>query len=274
MPVSALLLAGTAAFVHAGWNLIVARARDPQAAAGVAAVIGCAFLAPAAALTWDVSQAAVPYIVASAVLHIVYFATLAGGYELGDLSSVYPLARGSAPVLVLIVSVAALGAHLSTAAVVGVLAVGGGVIAIRGLGRGAGPRAIALALLCGVTIAAYTLVDKEGLKHAAPVPYLSAMQVFPAVVYLLIMLRLRGRPAIRQAVRPLTALAGMGMMGAYALVLAALKLAPAAPVSAVRETSVLIATLFAAFATRERVGPARLAGAAAITAGIAAIALG
>jgi drug/metabolite transporter (DMT)-like permease len=273
VPVSALLLAGSAAFIHAGWNLVIARARDPQAAAAVAAAMGCAALVPVAVLTWDVDSAAAPYIAASALLHVVYFATLAEGYAVGDLSSVYPLARGSAPVLVLVVSVALLGARLSAAAVMGVIAVGFGVIAIRGLRGGADSRAIGLALLCGVTIAAYTLVDKEGLKHAAPVPYLGAMQVLPAAAYLALTLRLRGRAAVRGSVGPRTALAGLGMMSAYALVLAALKLAPAAPVSAVRETSVLIAVSVAAVATRERVSRGRLVGALAITGGIAAIAL-
>ncbi|MEA2375956.1 MAG: hypothetical protein QOD53_2419 [Thermoleophilaceae bacterium] len=274
MPVSALLLAGAAAFLHAAWNLIVAQARDPQAAAAVAAVTGCAFLVPTAALMWDVSPAAVPYIAASALLHVVYFATLAGGYELGDLSSVYPLARGSAPVLVLVVSLVALGADLSTASVLGVVAIGTGIVAIRGLRRGADGRAVALALVCGMTIAAYTLVDKEGLKHAEPIPYLAAMQVLPATVYLYLTRRLRGAAAIQAAIGRLTLVAGVAMMAAYALVLAALQLAPAAPVSAVRESSVLLATAYAAVATHERVGPWRLAGAVAITAGIAAIALG
>ena len=131
------------------------------------------------------------------------------GYELGDLTSVYPLARGSAPVLVLVVSVAALGAHLSTAAVMGVIAVGGRHrhSGLQGAGRIAGD---CVGAGCGVTIAAYTLVDKEGLKHAAPVPYLGAMQVLPALVYLSLTMRLRGRPAVRPPLARSTALAGSG----------------------------------------------------------------
>jgi drug/metabolite transporter (DMT)-like permease len=158
--------------------------------------------------------------------------------------------------------------------VLGVVAIGTGIVAIRGLRRGADGRAVALALVCGMTIAAYTLVDKEGLKHAEPIPYLAAMQVLPATVYLYLTRRLRGAAAIQAAIGRLTLVAGVAMMAAYGLVLAALQLAPAAPVSAVRESSVLLATAYAAVATHERVGPWRLAGAVAITAGIAAIALG
>ena len=199
---------------------------------------------------------------------------LAGGYAAGDLSSVYPLARGTAPVLVLLVSVAFLGAHVSAPAAAGVLAIAGGVIAIRGVRREAAAGGVALALLCGVTIAAYTLVDKEGLKHAAAISYLGAMIPAPALAYLLMVRRRRPAREVRAAFGPISVLVGCGMVGAYALALAALTHAPAAPVSAVRESSVLIATAFAAVVLRERSGRVRLAAAVAITAGIAAIALG
>src|SRR5437868_292417 len=119
-----------AACVHAAWNIIVARARDPEAATALGAVAGAIVLAPFAIATWRVGGAAVPYLVASAVLHVAYFWFLAGGYAAGELSSVYPLARGSAPVLVLIVSVAFLGADVSALAAVGVIAIAVGVVAI------------------------------------------------------------------------------------------------------------------------------------------------
>jgi len=274
MPAVAFLLAGGAAFVHAAWNVLVARARDPEAATALGAVAGSVLLAPVAAATWDVRAAAVPYIAASAVLHVGYFGFLAGGYAAGDLSSVYPLARGTAPVLVLLVSVAFLGVHVSAPAAAGVLAIAGGVIAIRGVRREAAAGGVALALLCGVTIAAYTLVDKEGLKHAAAISYLGAMIPAPALAYLLMVRRRRPAREVLAAFGPISVLVGCGMVGAYALALAALTHAPAAPVSAVRESSVLIATAFAAVVLRERSGRVRLAAAVAITGGIAAIALG
>ena len=274
MPAIAFALAAGAAVVHATWNIVVARARDPEAATALGAVAGCVLLAPFAAAAWDVRGAAVPYIVASAVLHLAYFAFLAGGYAIGELSSVYPLARGSAPVLILLVSVVFLGAHVSALAAVGVVAIASGVVAIRGIRREAAAGGVAMALLCGVTIAAYTLVDKEGLKHAAAIPYLGVMIPAPAVAYLALITRRRGAAAVRAALGWLSVVTGCGMVGAYALALAALTHAPAAPVSAVRETSVLIATAFAAAVLRERAGWVRLVAAAAITGGIVAIALG
>jgi drug/metabolite transporter (DMT)-like permease len=243
----------------------------------VALPVGAALLVPFGIVFWDVDSAAVPYIAASAVLETAYFFLLTGGYASGELSAVYPLVRGSAPVLVLAVSVAFLGARLSAGAALGVLAVGAGVVAIRGVRRQAPARAVGLALLCGATVAGYTLIDNEGVTHAGPVPYFTLVVAPVALLSLLAVMRSRGWPALRAYAagsRVTVAAAGVGMVGAYLLTLAALKLAAAAPVAAVRETSVLIAVLAAAALGRERITPARLAAAAAITAGTAAIALG
>jgi len=264
VPTSALVLAALAASVHAIWNLLIADAADPREAAAAALPAGVALLAPFAFVFWRVDAAAVPYIVASAALETAYFVLLTAGYARGELTAVYPLVRGSAPVLVLLVSVLFLGASLSALAAIGVAAVGVGVTAIR-VRREASASGVGLALLCGATVAGYTLVDKEGLKHAGPIPYLALVLVVPALAALMAGRRLPRGPGLA---------AGAGMVGAYALALAALRLAPAAPVAAIRETSVLIAVLVAALIGRERVGRLRLVAAAAVTAGAAAIALG
>ena len=265
MPTSALVLAALAASVHAIWNLLIAGAADPRDAAAAALPAGVALLAPFAVVFWRVDAAAVPYIVASAALETAYFVLLTAGYARGELTAVYPLVRGSAPVLVLLVSVVFLGASLSALAAIGVVAVGVGVTAIRGMRREASASGVGLALLCGATVAGYTLIDKEGLKHAGPIPYLALVLVVPALAALMAGRRLPRGPGLA---------AGAGMVGAYALALAALRLAPAAPVAAIRETSVLIAVLAAALIGREPVGRLRLAAAAVVTAGAAAIALG
>lgn len=255
--------------VHAGWNLLLAGARDPRAAAALALAVGVVLLVPFAVALWDVDGDALPYVAASAAFEAAYFWLLTAGYARGELSAVYPLVRGSAPVLVLAVSVAFLGAGLSAAAAVGVVAIAAGVVAIRGVRREAGARAAGMALLCGATVAGYTLVDNEGVRHAGPVPYLTLVLAPVALIALGVARRARVR------VPRTTALAaGAGMVGAYLLTLAALKLAAAAPVAAVRETSVLLAVLAAAALGRERVGPVRVLAALAITAGVAAIALG
>ena len=232
---------------------------------------------PFAVAFWDVDAAAVPYIAVSAVLEAAYFFLLTAGYDRGDLSAVYPLVRGSAPVLVLAVSVAFLGATPSAAAALGVVGVGVGVVAIRVLGRTAPVAAVGLALLCGATVAGYTLVDNEGVTHAGPVPYLTLVLAPLAVLSLLAVRRSRGWPALAAYARSSRAsviAAGIGMVGAYVLTLAALRLAAAAPVAAVRETSVLIAVVAATAMGQERLDRVRLAAAAAVAAGTAAIALG
>jgi drug/metabolite transporter (DMT)-like permease len=274
LPASAFALALAAAFVHATWNMLVARARDPQAATALGGVIGALLLVPFAVLTWRVDAAALPFAAASAVIHVAYFALLARGYALGELSTVYPLARGTAPVLVLVGAAVALGESPSAVQVCGVVAVGAGVLMVRGgLGRDVDRAGEVLGLLVGVTIAAYTVVDKRGVEDAAALPYLLLLEGPSALVYLAMVSRSRGR-AVFTELRWLTVVAGIGMVGAYGLVLAALQRGPAAGVAATRETSILIATLYGAVVLGERVTRFRVFGAASIVAGVAAVALG
>jgi drug/metabolite transporter (DMT)-like permease len=271
LPLDALALALAAAVVHALWNLLTARAGESQVAAGVALGIGAVVFAPVAALTWDVRPGVAPYAVASVVLELAYLALLATAYQRAPLSVVYPVARGTAPVLVLAISVLALGASLPAGAVAGVLAIGGGVLLVRGTARGG--RGTALGLAVAACIAGYTLVDNAALDHAAAVPYLELVMAPTAVLYLAGAARFRGLRALAAELRPSTAIAGLGMFGAYALALAALVRAAAAPVAAVRESSVVIATGLAAVVLHEHVARRRWLGAVLVVAGIAAIAL-
>jgi drug/metabolite transporter (DMT)-like permease len=274
VPSGALGLALAAACTHALWNLLLARARDPEAATAVALVIAVVVFAPVAAATWDVSGRAVPYIVASAALELAYFALLAAAYARAELSLVYPLARGLAPVLVLAVAVAALGAGTSVAQVAGVVAVGAGVLLVRGLAGERDTTGTLLAVAVAAAIAGYTLVDKDGLHHADPIPYLWLVLVPVALGYAAAQLRVRGGAALRAETGTTTFVAALAMFGAYALALAALRLAPAAAVAAVRESSVVVATALAALVLHEEVTPQRVTGAALVAGGVAAIALG
>jgi drug/metabolite transporter (DMT)-like permease len=260
--------------VHASWNLLIARARDPQAATAVAGVIGAVLLLPVVIVVWHVEARALPFAATSAAIHVAYFSLLALAYVRADLSVVYPLARGSAPVLVLIGAVLVLNESPSAAQALGVLAVGMGVLLVRGLRTEGDRTGELLGLAVGVSIAAYTVVDKQGVAYASPLPYLLLLNGPASLVYLGLQARRRGGAVLRAELRPITALAGAGMMGAYGLTLAALKLGPASGVAATRETSILIATAFGAVVLHERVGPMRAAGAAAIVAGVAAVALG
>ena len=273
MPPGAVALALGAAVLHAVWNLLLARAEDTDAATAVALAIGVALFAVPAALLWEVDASAWPYIAASAVFEIGYVITLAAGLGRGDLSVVYPLARGSAPVLVLAVSAGALGAATSPWQVAGVALVAVGILLVRGMSRPDDPTVVALALACGACIAGYTLVDSRGLDHAAALPYLWVVMALSAGAYLPLIARTRGRAALTGALTPATVVAGALFFGAYLLVLAALRLAEPGPVAAVRETSVVIATALGYVILREPVTRARAAGAAVVVTGIALVAL-
>jgi drug/metabolite transporter (DMT)-like permease len=273
VPAGALALALGAAVVHAVWNLLLARAPDTEAATAVALGLSVLLFALPALLLWDVESGAWPYVAASAAFEVGYVATLAGGLRRGDLSVVYPLARGSAPVLVLAVSAGLLGAATSAWQVAGVGLVAAGVVLVRGLRRPDEPAAVALALACGACIAGYTVVDSYGLDHAAALPYLWIVMALTACAYLPAVAVSRGPASLRAAVRLDTVVAAVLFFGAYLLVLAALRLAEPGPVAAVRETSVVIATALGALILRERVTPARAAGAAVVVAGAALIAL-
>lgn len=273
MPLSALFLALAAAALHALWNLLIARARDPEAATAVALIAAAIAFAPVAVVTWDVDADAWPYIVASATLELAYFALLAAAYRRSELGLVYPLARGLAPVFVLVAAAVVLGTDPSVGEVVGVAAITVGVFLVRGIGRSADRRGTLFAVVIAGCISAYTLVDKEGMQHAAPLPYLELVLAGPALVYAAGLASARGRPAVRAEIGIPAIAAGLAMFGAYAFVLAALDRAAAAPVAAVRETSVVLATVLAARVLHERVTPARLAGAVVVAGGVAVLAL-
>ena len=269
MPVSAFLLALAAAFVHALWNLLLARARDPEAAGAVALLAAVVVFAPVAALQWELESEAWPYIAASSLLELVYFALLGAAYRRAEVSVVYPLARGVAPVLVLVVGVLALDAETSAAQAVGVVPRGRRRAArARAAPAGRGVDGVLFGLAIACSIAAYTLVDDEGIRFANAVTYLELVLVARDRVRARSRLAQGPLGAARRA-EPATVVAGVGMWVAYGLVLAALARAEAAPVAAVRETSIVIATVGAALFLHERVGPSRLAGAVLVAVGVA-----
>lgn len=274
MPISALLLALAAAVVHAAWNLLLSGAEDTHSASAVGLLAGAVVFAPVALMGWRFDSAALPYVAGSSALELFYMVLLSTAYSVAAMSFVYPIARGSAPVLVLVAGAIVVGAGVSLPAAAGVVLVAAGILLVRGVRASAPPRELGLALSVGACIAGYTLVDKHGIVHAAPVAYLEAVFGVTAIAYVLGAWRARGRAALRAAVRWSTLLAGVGFFGAYALTLAALRLAPAASVAAVRESSVVIATAVLAISGREKVGVERVAGAVAVVAEIALISLG
>jgi drug/metabolite transporter (DMT)-like permease len=282
MSAGALGLALGAAFLHALWNVLLAGSRDSVAATGALLLFGVLLLAPAALVVGGgVSSSAIPFIAASAALELAYFVLLARAYRGGELGVVYPVARGSAPVLVLGAAVLGLGKGVSGLAALGVVLVAGGVLLLgmssvgpfrRHIRDQEGPhsRDLVLGLAIGGAIAGYTLVDSEGLDHADPLPYLFLIAAVCAVAYNGALIVSGRATELRAEMSGRTLLTAAATFGAYAMVLAALELAPAAPVAAVRESSIVVAAVMAwLFLGEER----RLGGAVVVAAGVALIGL-
>lgn len=264
-----------AALLHAGWNALVKINADPLVAlalmttgAALAALCALPFVAPPGA-------AAVPWLAGTLCIHALYKFCLLRAYAVGDFGHVYPLARGTAPLLVTLVSVGVVGEHLDGATLVAVGLLTGGVIslAFRGgaLPFASDPRPVLYALATASLIAGYSVVDALGARTAAsPHGYAVWLFLLDAVpIVTLTLLRRRGRllQAVRSHWRP--GLAGGAMsLAAYWLVLWAMTVSPMAPVSALRETSVLFAALLSVIVLRERFGPVRALATLCVACGI------
>lgn len=272
LPTLALVL--FAAVIHAIWNLIVVQSRDRIATTAVVIVFGAIAALPVALLLWRVEPQAWVYIALSSALELVYFALLVAAYERADMSLVYPIARGSAPVFVLAMAVAFLGAPTSAAQIIGVALVAVGVSVVRGLRGGASWRNVVLALCVGLSIAAYVVVDKEGVRYADPITYGTLILGIPGIVAVAFVAARGGAGRLRRAFDWRSALGGVFSIAAYALVLIALTSAPAASVAAVRESSVVIAALLGAVVLKERGGSERVIGSVIVLVGVALVVAG
>ena len=265
MSSTALALALGAAFLHAVWNLLLRGSRDSEASTAVAVVTFVVALAPIAVFTWDVEGRAWRYVVPSAALEVAYVALLAPAYRRYELSVVYPVARGLAPVAALVIALVAVRTHVSGGEVAGVLVVAVGVLLVRGAREG---RGAALGALIACAIGGYTVVDRYGIRHADAPSYAMLVMIAAATVYP----PLVGLRRVRAAVSPRAVVVGVLSAAAYLLVLLALRRASAPAVAAVRETGVVIAAILAAVFLRERVTATRFAGAVAVAVGVALLA--
>ena len=270
---TALTIVLIAAVLHASWNAIVKGAGDRALAMAVVAlahvVVGgiALFFVPAPA------PASWPYIIASAIIHYAYYAFLFLSYRYGDLSHVYPIARGIAPMLVALGALVFAGEMLVPKAWGGVIAVslGIGLLAFRRNGALTADRpAVLSALATGLMIATYSVNDGIGIRLSdAPAAYIAWIFFLEFPITLVILMRRGGAPW-RLPVRA-TAIAFIGgllSVLAYGLVLYAKTIAPLAAVSAVRESSVIIAALIGVVLFGERPWGRRVLAAAVVAGGV------
>ena len=279
-PVVLVLLAG-AAVLHVVWNVLLKTSGDPLATSARAVGWGLLFATPPVGAAWWVAgrpefpAAALALAGASAVVELFYFVFLSAAYRRGDLSTVYPIARGSAPLLAVLIGLFILGERLTPLGYVGVVLLLGGLWLVR-RPVGAGP-AVGFALLTGVTIATYSAIDRLGVQAAPPWLYGWALWVLTYValrVWLLVLRLARPAPLPARGPRSRAAVLGGAMIGAWMLVLGALSIAPLAAVAPLRESAIVLATGWGVLRLGEREGaPARLVGAAGIAAGVVLLAL-
>ncbi len=254
-----------AAALHAGWNALVKSGIDKRVAM-TAVVLGHAPFALAALLVAPFpDRASWPLLGASVALHVGYSLFLIRAYRLGDLSQVYPIARGVAPMLVAGVSMAALGVRLAPLELLAVASIAAGVMSLSLARRGDGrPNrgAATAALITGGFIAGYSLVDGYGARlSGSPVGYFAVSALGATVVYSALMARLRPgtlRAAVRDGRRVMLVGGGASFV-AYSLVMWAFTEAPIALVAALRETSILVAVLIGVLAFGEKLDLAKAA---------------
>lgn len=262
-----------AALLHASWNALVRVGANKVTTMLILTVVQGG-LGLAIALTRDLpSQHVWPWLLASGVFHAAYKAFLAFAYEHGDLSRVYPIARGAAPLIVLAISAAFLTEPLRPLEITAILVLGTGILL---MGRGAflngeSARLVPLALASAAMTAGYSIVDGLGARLSGDaVMYVAWLFILDAALLTPVLLWMRGRTILRAApkVWALGALAASFSYGAYAIVVWAMTLAPIALVTALRETSILFAVLIGWLAFGERMDRMKSAAALLILSGV------
>ena len=284
MPVQELSLGITlavlgAGLLHAGWNALLKSAPggDPMLDTATVVAGSCVWALVVLPFVPLPDPSAWKFIAASTVIHFAYYVTLAHAYRTGDLSFAYPLMRGSAPLIVAVLGVAFLQELPTTHAMLGIVLICTGIVSIAFVRRERHPAAAARwAFANAAIIAAYTLVDGSGARASgnalAFVTWLIFIEGLPFIAWILWRRRAAGAAYLQRGWRR-GLVGGAASLAAYGIVLFAMTRAPVAAVAALRETSVLFAALIGAVWLKEGFGAMRLAGAASVAVGIAALKL-
>ncbi len=283
---AALGLVLGAAFVHATWNLLAKRVGGGPAFIWLFGTVSSAIYAPLAMgvvllVRPHIGAVQLVFLAGTAVFHLAYFLMLQSGYRTGDLSLVYPLARGTGPMLSTASAVVFFGEHPTPVAMAGTLLIGVGIFLLTGnprrLGERGARRAVRFALLTGAMIATYTLWDKRAVSVLGIPPVLldwssnlgRALLLTPVALA-----RFEDVRAVWRAHRREVILVAVLTPMAYILVLTALVFTPVSYVAPAREISILVGTVMGARLLAEGDAARRLAAAGAMVLGVAALAIG
>ncbi len=289
MPAAALILVLLSAVAHAGWNFLLKRALDHEAFVWWIQVAMTVLFLPLAVIIFvlePLGSRAWLFVVGTGILHSFYFVFLGRAYARGDLSQIYPIARGTGPALVPILGILILGEQVSVPAIAGIVTVLVGIFIVYWSGRLAlilrHPLTILrepgnlYAVATGLFIAAYSIWDKVGVGYVAPFLYMYLMALSTGIILTPYVLGRRGLAALRDEWRAnawtIVAVGALTFF-AYGLVLSALTVSRVSYVGPSREIGIVMAVLLGSLVLKEPFGRGRILGSCFIVAGVAAIAL-
>ncbi len=289
MTAFALGLVLLSALCHATWNLLLKRAGNQEVFAWALLISTSVVLLPLGVglfLSHPVAGPGYWFVLVSAALQAFYFVMLGRAYSRGDLGLVYPIARGIGPMLVPVLAVVLLGEHVALPAMVGIALIVVGIYVVSWWGRlrqilarpwallrDAGVR---YAIVTGMTITVYSLVDKRAVEHVQPFLYMYLLTIVSAVALAPYVLRRYGPALVREEwssnARPIV-VAGLLFFVAYGLALTAFSLSQVSYVAPAREVGIVFGVLLGMVVLKEQSGRGRLLGAAFVVAGLTLIAV-
>ena len=270
-----------AALLHASWNALVKSAGD-KFMTSARVCLWCGLIAVAVAAATPVpARAAWPFVLASALIHVVYFVGVGRLYRTADLSVAYPLMRGAAPMIATALAFATLGERPAGLALLGIVALVAGIVGMGASGFSQGRidgRTLAVALANGAVIALYSVIDGQGARVSGPgmayaFGYNAWADALTAIFYAPLLFAWRGRGVAQELTQApgRAAAGGLAAFVGYALVVWTMTRAAIGEVAALRETSVLFAAVIGVLALGEPFRHARAGATLLILAGVAAI---
>jgi drug/metabolite transporter (DMT)-like permease len=274
-PLSLYTLVFLSAMAHASWNALVKNAGDRLLMMGAIRAVGLTYgLVMLPFVPWP-SAVTVGWLTCATVAVFAYYGLLIQSYRIGDMSLVYPIARGSAPILLALIAFLTIDERLSSLQIAAVTLTSTGILMLV-VGKGGDRIAIALAIATGISIAAYSFFGALGVRASADVLGFQAWLEILTGIGMVAFIAIRRGSAIGAFIRvhyPMGLLAGVLSVAGYLAYLAATQILPLGPVSALRESSVIFGTVIGAIALREGFAARRVAAAIMVISGVVALAL-
>ena len=265
------------------------RADDPEVFAWCLLAVSSVILAPVGVLLFSFNPVGFPgmwFVLATIILHTFYFILLGRGYAQGDLSLVYPVARGIGPMLTPILAVLFINETIESLAIVGSVSIIIGIYTVSWWGNFhqvlrnplfvLGSGGMRYAVLTGFTITAYSIVDKEGVGYIQPFLYMYFLTIGSAVFLIPYILSRKGADAVKTEWRANSisiTMSGLLVFAAYGLVLTAFSLSRVSYVAPAREVGIVVGVLMGMYVLKEPFGVGRLLGSGFVVCGVAMIAM-